>query len=156
MTPEQLGDLVSPITNYVDGRLLDKNLEIALNQSFPVEGELFQRIFAACRDAIEAGWMCSREADGIKFGRVIKPGVKLHGYSVDVVEMENVRGPHHRHPNGEIDMVMPLTIDAKFDGHGAGWVVYGANTAHYPTVTDGKALVLYLLPQGAIEFSRSN
>lgn len=156
MTPEQLGDLVSPITNYVDGRLLDKDLEVALNQSFPVEGELFQRIFAACRAAIEAGWMCNREADGIKFGRVIKPDVKLHGYSVDVVEMENVRGPHHRHPNGEIDMVMPLTVDAKFDGHGAGWVVYDANTAHFPTVTDGKALVLYLLPQGAIEFSRSN
>lgn len=155
MTPEQLGDLISPITEHLQGKSIDKNLEVELNESFPAQGEIFQRIFTACRDAIEAGWMCSREAGGIKFGRVIKPDTKLRGYSVDVVEMDNVRGPHHRHPNGEIDMVMPLTAAAKFDGHGAGWVVYGPNSAHYPTVTDGKALVLYLLPQGAIEFTKT-
>jgi Domain of unknown function (DUF4863) len=155
MTPEQLGDLISPITEHLQSKLIDKNLEVELNESFPAEGEIFQRIFTACRDAIEAGWMCNREAGGVKFGRVIKPDAKLRGYSVDVVEMDNVRGPHHRHPNGEIDMVMPLTAAAKFDGHGAGWVVYGPNSAHYPTVTDGKALVLYLLPQGAIEFTKT-
>jgi hypothetical protein len=69
--------------------------------------------------------------------------------------MENVVGPHHAHPKGEIDMVMPLTRRAKFDGHGAGWVIYGPGSAHRPTVSDGKALVLYLLPQGAIEFSKT-
>jgi hypothetical protein len=74
--------------------------------------------------------------------------------SVDVVEMESVKGPHHRHPNGEIDMIMPISPGAKFDGHGAGWLVYGPDTAHNPTVTEGKALVLYLLPGGAIEFTR--
>ena len=42
---------------------------------------------------------------------------------------------------------------ARFDGHGAGWVVYGPGSAHSPTVTGGRALVLYLLPQGAIEFT---
>lgn len=35
-----------------------------------------------------------------------------------------------------------------------GWLVYGAGTAHDPTVTGGRALVLYLLPGGAIEFTR--
>ncbi|HEX9810558.1 MAG TPA: DUF4863 family protein [Burkholderiales bacterium] len=155
MTPEQLGDLISPITNHLQGRLPDKDLEAELNDTFPAGGEIFERIFTACRDAIEAGWMCSREANGIKFGRVIKPDARLHGFSVDVVDMNDVRGPHHRHPNGEIDMVMPLTPDARFDGHGAGWVVYEPNSAHYPTVRDGRALVLYLLPQGAIEFTKT-
>ncbi len=51
-------------------------------------------------------------------------------------------------------MIMPLTEDARFDGHGAGWLVYGPGTAHRPTVTQGRALVLYLLPGGAIEFTR--
>jgi hypothetical protein len=69
--------------------------------------------------------------------------------------MENIRGPHHRHPNGEIDLVMPLTAEARFDDHGASWVVYGPNSAHYPTVTHGRAWVLYLLPQGAIEFTKA-
>jgi hypothetical protein len=100
--------------------------------------------------------MCNRQAaDGLRYGRVIKPGAATHGFSVDVVEMDNVAGPHHRHPNGEIDLIMPLSEGALFDGRGAGWLVYGPDSAHRPTVTEGKALVLYLLPQGAIEFSRS-
>ena len=76
------------------------------------------------------------------------------GFSVDVVDMDEVVGPHHGHPNGEIDLVMPLEGEAKFDGHGAGWVVYPAGSAHHPTVSGGRALVLYLLPEGSIEFSR--
>ena len=47
----------------------------------------------------------------------------------------------------------PAVATARFDGHGAGWVVYGPGSAHSPTVTGGRALVLYLLPQGAIEFT---
>jgi hypothetical protein len=72
---------------------------------------------------------------------------------VDVVDMDDLAGPHHAHPNGEIDMIMPLTEGARFDGHGAGWLVYGPGSAHRPTVTGGRALVLYLLPGGAIDFS---
>jgi hypothetical protein len=68
--------------------------------------------------------------------------------------MDNIEGPHHAHPNGEVDLVMPLDEAARFDGAGAGWKVYGPKSAHRPTVAGGKALVLYLLPDGAIEFSR--
>jgi hypothetical protein len=69
--------------------------------------------------------------------------------------MDTVVGPHHSHPNGEIDLIMPLTPDAKFDGRGAGWRVYGPKSAHNPTVTEGRALVLYLLPEGSIEFTKT-
>jgi hypothetical protein len=55
---------------------------------------------------------------------------------------------------GEIDLVMPLSGPARFDGRGAGWVVYGPGSAHRPTVRGGKALVLYLLPGGAIDFTQ--
>jgi hypothetical protein len=68
--------------------------------------------------------------------------------------MNDCVGPHHSHPNGEIDLVMPLEGDARFDGHAAGWVVYPADSAHFPTVSGGRALVLYLLPGGSIEFTR--
>ncbi|MCV4698532.1 DUF4863 family protein, partial [Escherichia coli] len=64
-------------------------------------------------------------------------------------------GPHHVHPTGELDLVMPLTPQAQFDGTPAGWKVYGPGTAHRPTVTQGRALVLYLLPEGRIEFTRA-
>jgi hypothetical protein len=42
---------------------------------------------------------------------------------------------------------------ATFDGRGAGWLVCPPGSAHRPTVRQGRALVLYLLPQGRIEFS---
>ena len=155
MTPDEFTVLIGSITGRIDRRELDAELAGELQSAFPAEGPQFDAVFEACLHAIAAGWMCNREAGGIRFGRVVKPGPATHGFSVDVVEMENVVGPHHTHPNGEIDMVMPITDGAKFDGHGAGWVVYGPGSAHRPSVTDGKALVLYLLPQGAIEFTKS-
>jgi len=106
--------------------------------------------------------MCQREHGGIRFGRVLKATPRTHGFSVDVVDMDDIAGPHHRHPNGEIDLVMPLASGdgvaaggaATFDGQSAGWKVYGPGSAHRPTVRGGRALVLYLLPDGAIEFTR--
>ncbi|NBO76228.1 MAG: DUF4863 family protein [Betaproteobacteria bacterium] len=90
---------------------------------------------------------------GIRFSRPFKPSDELHGFSVDVVDMHDIAGPHHRHPHGEIDLIMPLDDGATFDHHGAGWLVCPPGTAHRPTVRNGRALVLYLLPDGAIEFS---
>jgi hypothetical protein len=153
MTPNEFADLVAPITGWIDGRSLDDALEAGLNRGFPPDGALFRSVLDACRAGIAAGWMCNREAGGIKYGRVLKPGEASHGFSVDVVEMEDLAGPHHRHPEGEIDMIMPIAGSATFDGRGAGWLVYGPGSAHSPTVSGGKAVVLYLLPTGKIEFS---
>ena len=154
MTPEKFQALIAHVTAAIAGMPLDKQLEAFLNERFPAGGAEFAAIAEACRAAVAAGWMCEREHGGIKFGRVIKPCPELHGFSVDVVEMADVVGPHHAHPNGEIDMIMPLEADARFDRHGAGWLVYGPGSAHRPTVAGGRAYVLYLLPQGAIEFTR--
>ena len=50
-------------------------------------------------------------------------------------------------------MIMPVTPQAKFDGKGEGWLVYAPRSGHRPTVTDGRALILYLLPEGKIEWT---
>ena len=155
MTQDEFGGLVAAVTREIENRPLDKALEDDLNRKLPPDGPAFRSLFEACRAGIAAGWMCNREAGGIKYGRVVKPGEATHGFSVDVVEMDNLAGPHHRHPSGEIDMIMPLSGAPAFDGHGAGWLVYGPGSAHSPTVTGGRALVLYLLPQGAIEFTKT-
>ena len=155
MTQAQFTELIAGITRQIHGRPLDESLESDLNRIFPADGTAFRSVVQACRASVAAGWMCNREAGSIKYGRVVKPAEATHGFSVDVVEMQDIAGPHHRHPNGEIDMIMPLTGSAVFDGHGAGWLVYGPGSAHSPTVSSGKALVLYLLPQGAIEFSKA-
>jgi len=154
MTEIQFSELLAKVTARIAGLAVDANLAQLLNREFPADGPLFKEIAAACQAAVAAGWMCNREAGGIKFGRVAKPGPALHGFSIDVVEMADVVGPQHRHPKGEIDMIMPLDGDPKFDDHGAGWCVYAPDSVHRPTVAGGRAYVLYLLPEGAIEFTR--
>ena len=83
----------------------------------------------------------------------MEAGPDTHGLSVDVVDLENIVGPHHRHPTGEVCMIMPITETARFDGNSRGWKVYEPDSAHHPTVTGGEALVLYMLPDGQIEFT---
>jgi hypothetical protein len=146
--------LMKQVVDLIGSRPLDQALQTTLNRTIPPAGALYTQIVESCHSAIAAGWMCARQAGGIKFGRVVKPDDELNGFSVDVVDMTSFKGPHHAHPHGEVDLIMPLTAGAQFDGHGAGWLVYGPGSAHHPTVTDGRALILYLLPRGAIEFSR--
>ena len=153
MTPEAFRDLLRPVTEAIQGRPVDAALAVELNRAFPPLGETFRAIEAACHEAIGAGWMCAQGGPGRRFGRVIEAGDESRGLSVDVVDLENIVGPHHRHPRGEICMIMPLTHGARFDGRGAGWKAYEPGSAHRPTVTDGEALVLYMLPGGEIEFT---
>ncbi len=155
MSLDEFQTLVAGITAEIAGKVLDDALARDLAARFPPEGEAFKALSLACLTGITEGWLCPHEAGGVQYGRAIKPGPATHGFSVDVVRMQDIKGPHHRHPNGEIDMVMPVTKGAMFDGHGTGWCVYAPDTAHHPTVTEGEAVVLYLLPDGAIVFTKS-
>ena len=154
MTAEEFVRLLANVTTAIAGKPVDAGLEGDLNQRFPADGAVVAEIFAACRAGAAAGWLCHREQGGIRFGRVAKPSPELQGYSIDVVDMNEVAGPHHIHPNGEVDLIMPTEGDARFDGRGAGWLVYPPGSRHRPTVSGGRAFVLYLLPDGAIEFTR--
>jgi len=148
-------EAIATITTRIAGKNLDGNLQAFLNENCPAGGEAFDDLAELCRQGIEEGWLCDREHGGIKFGRIIKPGPETNGFSVDVVQMDDIAGPYHGHPKGEIDMIIPESADAKFDEHGQGWLVYEADTEHYPTVSGGKAIVLYLLPDGEIDFDRT-
>lgn len=154
MNRDDFAALIAGVTETIAERPLDTDLNAYLNQTFPADSPTYKAIRAACEQGIAEGWLCEREAGGIRYGRVLKASPATHGFSVDVVLMNDCQGPHHRHPTGEIDLIMPRTPNARFDGHGAGWCVYGPDSAHYPTVSAGEAIVLYLLPQGAIEFTR--
>lgn len=152
MTP-QFQSAVAEITSWLAGRRVGEDLTTTLNEAFPASGDTFQRLATACREGVRAGWLANRGDEPLKWGRVIKPGPDTHGFSVDVVRMTDVAGPHHAHPQGEVDMILPLDPDARFDGRGEGWLVYGPTSAHAPTVTGGSAIVLYLLPAGEIQFN---
>ena len=145
--------LIARLTEEIAGVPLGSSLEAHLNAEHGPKSDLYEAISDACRIGVKEGWMCNREGGGIRYGRVLKATEATHGFSVDVVEMENLAGPYHVHPNGEIDLIMPLTPGARFDANPAGWCVYEPGSGHRPTVTEGSALVLYLLPQGAIDFT---
>lgn len=154
MDVPQFQALIAALTRQIDQRPLDAGLADWLNTHYGAGSPGYEALADACRTGVAEGWLCNREGGGIRYGRAIKPSPDTHGFSVDVVDMADLAGPHHLHPNGEIDLIMPLTAGATFDGHPAGWCVYGPGTAHRPTVAHGRALVLYLLPEGAIEFTR--
>lgn len=99
-------------------------------------------------EGFEEGWLLPHENAGVKYGRLVKD---RGGWSIDAVVMSGP-GPLHRHPKGEVDLLFALEGEAEFDGHPEGWCVYGPDSTHIPTVQGGTMLILYFLPEGAIEF----
>jgi len=100
---------------------------------------------------LAAGKVAERGELPVKYGRVAKAGAPTLDFSIDVVHM-NGPGPLHRHPNGEVNYCVALDGQPTFDGHPPGWVVFPPDSRHVPTVAGGTMLIVYLLPQGAIEF----
>jgi hypothetical protein len=64
-------------------------------------------------------------------------------------------GPRHRHPRGELNYCIALEGAPTFMGQAPGWVVEPPGSEHVPTVAGGRMLIVYLLPQGEIEFLAS-
>lgn len=158
MNPSTFKELLQGVTAQLHHRPLDSTLHAWLNTELGPNTPTYQALKSACEAGVAAGWLCQREAPmpqgSLKYGRIFKPDAELYGFSVDVVDMTDVAGSHHTHPLGEIDLIMPIDAEALFDGQGAGWLVCPAGSSHPPTVTGGRALVLYLLPEGRIDFTR--
>jgi hypothetical protein len=152
MTPGDFRKLVRNVTSAIEGAPLDGALERRLNESFPPQGETFRGLEAACQQGIAGGWMCTQGGGKRKFGRIFEPAADLSGFSVDVVDIDDLVGNYHRHPRGEIDLIMPVTPGATFDARGPGWLVYQPGSGHRPTVKRGRVVILYLLPEGRIEW----
>ncbi len=153
MSKARFEERMGEVASRIGSRALDADLAAFLNATFPADGALFREVEQLCASGQDEGWCCEREAGGIGFGRIIKPGGTAGGFSVDVVRMKDVKGPHHVHPTGEIGMIMPIAGDPRFDGHPRGWYVDPPGSDHWPTVEGGEAYVLYLLPDGKIEFT---
>lgn len=156
MSKDEFHSCLAQLTAQLAGRPLDADLDRWLNAQHGPGSTSYDALKAGCLAGVAEGWLCEREGGGIRYGRVFKAQDALHRFSVDVVDMQDIAGPHHSHPDGEIDLIMPLDDGAAhFDGRPAGWCVYPPGSAHRPTVAQGRALVLYLLPEGRIQFTPS-
>jgi len=148
--------LLKPVTDLVSKSAINAGLNDELNRRFPPGGDVFDAIEKACHQAIAAGWMCANGGGKARWGRVIEPDAETGGLSVDVVDLTDLVGRHHGHPVGEVCMIMPITPGAQFDGLSRGWMVFEPGTGHRPTVSGGEALVLYMLPDGKIDFTQDS
>jgi len=145
---------LAAVTAQIYNRPLNGALDEWLNSNLGADTTTYRELKESCVEGVAQGWLCQYEGGGLRYGRIFKPSEELHGFSIDVVDMENIAGPHHVHPQGEIDLIMPIDGDAQFDGRPSGWLVCPPGSAHRPRVTRGRALVLYLLPNGEIEFTK--
>ncbi len=100
---------------------------------------------------LEAGTICDRGEAPMRFGRITKATPDSLNFSIDIVDMDGP-GPRHKHPLGEVNFCVALEGEPTFDGNGPGWVVLPPESVHIPTVAGGRMLIVYLLPQGAMEF----
>jgi hypothetical protein len=151
----QVVSALQPLLNAVMSLPMNQPQEVqrALATQFPIDGAVMSAIRTTLRTAIEARSICTREAGGVRFERIFKPTADI-AWSIDVVHM-NAAGPGHRHPGGEVDVCFAVDAGARFDQQPEGFVVYGPDSWHVPTVSDGRMDIVYFLPAGAIVFDPS-
>ena len=125
--------------------------EETLTARFDPQGEAAGELRTSLIALLESGAIAARGELPVRWGRVAKASGESRDFSVDVVLM-NGAGPEHRHPEGEVNYCIALEGSPTFDGAPPGWVVKPPASTHVPTVEGGTMLIVYLLPQGAIEF----
>ena len=122
-----------------------------LARRFDPAGPRAAELKRGLEELLEAGRIAHKGELPVRFSRAAKPSPETDDHSIDVVLMTGP-GPRHRHPGGEIDYCIALEGEPTFDGQPPGWVVYGPDSVHVPTVAGGTMLIVYLLPGGGIEF----
>jgi len=144
---EKLAPMAASIAN-ID--LTDRQAaESELERLFP--WDQLEAVRAAILSEHAAGSLTPREAGGVRFGRLAKPSDQTSGMSIDAVDISG-SGAEHTHTKGEVSLCLPLEGDPVFEGVSKGWAVLPIGSHHAPTVTGGRMVILYFLPDGAVSW----
>ena len=157
LIPEALGpEGLSDLLEFAQGLdLSDPEAAVTLlEEHFPFEGARIQELGAALCQARDREEICQHGTDEMRYSRLFKASHSPFQVSADAVWMQ-IPGPHHTHPQGEIDLCFATDGEPTFDGRPPGWTVYPPGSAHRPTVSGGSMMILYLLPGGEIVFTRN-
>ena len=150
----ELKTALEPISTLVP--TLDLNdvvgAEHELETRFPSDGPDMMRLKSLAISSLEDKSICQRGEGDMTFSRVIKPEHDAGGSSVDAVCMASVEGPVHTHLKGEVCLCIPLDGSPTFEGRSSTWVVLPPGSRHRPTVKNGKMLILYWWPEGAVSW----
>ena len=152
MSNEQLANTLAPMLKRItELDLSHPATEVILNQEFSASNPQLKSAIAQAKQGIEEGWLCDRENAGVKFSRVAKPSDATFNLSIDAVLMSG-EGAAHAHPNGEVSLCIPMQGDPVYDEFEHTWAPYPPGSSHTPTVVGGEMLVLYFLPDGAMDW----
>ena len=151
MPKQALLDALLPLAKTIAGLDLThaEGAQAQLEAAHPIAG--LSALSAQVLKARDDGWLTPRGGDGLFFGRVCKASDATFGLSVDAVDMI-ATGPVHTHPNGEVSLCFTDAGTPKFMGQPEGWVIEPPGSRHVPTVTDGRMVILYFLPGGAMRW----
>ena len=151
---------MSPVLAAAFAPVLDALVGVDLSDPVTASATLDARIgapaLAALSDALRTTHATTpltpkRATPTLTFGRLAKASPETRGFSIDAVDMEGSGAPHV-HPNGEVSWCVPLSGDPRFEGCAAGWAILPPGSRHTPTVTGGRMLIVYFLPDGAMEW----
>lgn len=151
-------ELINTLKRVLDdiaGDPLSPALETKLNARYGVGTTDYATLSQLLLSGVEEGWAAYADIAGdpdYRRGRIQEPCDENHRISVESGLLRDVKGQYHRHTTGEINMIIPIDPDGKFCGQGAGWKVFAPMSEHFPTVTGGQVLIMYLLPEGRIEY----
>jgi hypothetical protein len=146
-------EIFGPLLRAAQGVTLDDPASAVaqLNDRFDPQGEEAAALNVALKTLLDEGRIADRGELPVRWGRVAKPSEESLGFSIDVVLM-NGAGPRHRHPLGEVNYCVALEDTPTFQDQSPGWVVESPGSEHVPTVSGGTMLIVYLLPEGSMEF----
>jgi hypothetical protein len=127
MTPDKFRAQIAALTAQLAGRPIDAELDAWLNREHGATSTTYAALKASCEAGVAEGWLCNREGGGIRYGRIFKPGRGPAGLLGRRGGHADIAGPHHVHPNGEIDLIMPLDGEASSTAAPpAGWSAHPA------------------------------
>ncbi len=152
MSNKQLTNGLAPMLKRItELDLAHPATEAMLNQEFSPRNQQLNAAIAMAKQGLEEGWLCDRENAGVKFSRVAKPSAETFNLSIDAVFMSG-EGAAHAHPNGEVSLCIPIQGEPIYDEFEDVWALYPPGSSHTPTVSGGEMLILYFLPDGAMDW----
>ena len=154
MSADSVIDALSPVLERL--QTLDLNdpgaAKELLDMEYPLHTEFGDKLRELAKQGVDAGWLCGREAGDSRFSRVAKPDAG-QGFSIDAVMLWG-DGPWHKHVKGEVNCMLSWEGEPEFCGFKEGWAVFPPGSAHVPSVKNGKMLIFYMLPDGALEWKK--
>ncbi|HIG10527.1 MAG: DUF4863 family protein [bacterium] len=146
-------DTFQPLVDAVHGVALDDPQAACaeLTRRLDPAGPAGLALADALKALLEEGKICDRGEAPVRYSRAAKASLETSQLSVDTVLMCGP-GPRHRHPTGEASFAIAIDGEPLFDGQAPGWVVLPPDSVHTPTVEGGTMLIVYLLPDGKMEF----